>query len=363
MSDTLIERTRNVHADIEKTVAEAVEDIIKARKTVICAPLARRPTHFADSCAPCALQNSHKETLLRDHRTRRRIDAIRAASRELIATYEDAGGARQRELAAMSGDDVFSSYYARLKATRDYHRKHPGASVRLDAPARPQGAGVEEDDGRPDETPAAAARPAVRFSAEENYGKYVDMHDLYKRYTNLRVVGDQCNYYTFLGRVQKLDRVARDKKMGSHAYRAYARDLLAYMSGFFKRRHPLADAEDFKRQILAEFEKKWDDGKVEGWMRSDVKGRAGGSAKGGDEDDEAFDYAPVDLSKVETAKDLEDLGMGKSICVVRARTHARAHTRSRYAPCSACGRGSRGHIRTIALAFHSPRRFFHTFLA
>ena len=52
-------------------------------------------------------------------------DAHSKRSGQLANLYEDRDGARQEELASMSGATVFSTFYDSLKSIREYHRKFP----------------------------------------------------------------------------------------------------------------------------------------------------------------------------------------------------------------------------------------------
>mmetsp|Transcript_17020 Transcript_17020/g.32298 ORF Transcript_17020/g.32298 Transcript_17020/m.32298 type:complete len:494 (-) Transcript_17020:67-1548(-) len=256
MSDSLFEHTRQLHSDVEKLIEAMVDDILDDKKS------------------------SHKESVLRDHRMAATVNMIQDTSKKLKDIYDDKNGARAAEHTKMGGANVFTEFYSRLKATREYHRKHPGASLKL-------------------EDAATLPKVAPNFTGEENYCKYVDMHDLYKRYTNIRVF-DKCNYYSFLGKFHKLHVVPKDKKIASREYQSYIQDLFTYMYDFFEKRNPLANREQFKAQIEEEFEQKWAAGEVEGWPASEPQA---------ENDEDAIEYPPVDLSKFDSAESLEDLGM------------------------------------------------------
>lgn len=258
MSDSIIEHTRQIHSDLEKLVDVMIDDILDKKKSA-----------------------SHKEMILRDHRLKASSDLIVDKSKKLLGLYDDKTGSRKKELSEITGPNVFSTFYARLKATRDYHRKHPGASVKLDD---------------------SVTKPIINpnFTGEENYCKYVDMHNLYKRYTNMKVF-DKCNYYSYLGKFQKLHLVKKEKKVASKEYQAYTKDTLNYLSSFFEKRHPLANIGDVKRQIEEEFETKWKSGEVLGWGKDEQKDE--------EVDEDAIEYAPIDLSKYNSAEQLEGLGM------------------------------------------------------
>mmetsp|Transcript_11989 Transcript_11989/g.29507 ORF Transcript_11989/g.29507 Transcript_11989/m.29507 type:complete len:494 (-) Transcript_11989:132-1613(-) len=257
MSSSVIEHTRQIHADLEKLSEAMIDDLLAEKKTA-----------------------SHKEMIMRDHRMKEYVAQYKDTSQKLLNLYDDKNGSRAKELGVTSGQNVFSEFYSRLKTIKDYHRKFPGASLKLE-----------------EAIPVPKINPA--FTGEENYAKYVDMHDLYKRYTNMRVF-DKCNYFSFLGKFHKLHEVPKEKKIASREYQSYISDLFKYMLGFFQRRHPLADPADFRRQIDAEFEQKWAEQKVEGWTTSENKAEM---------DEDAVEYGPVDLSKYGKWEDLEPLGM------------------------------------------------------
>ncbi|GAB5364020.1 hypothetical protein AAMO2058_000933800 [Amorphochlora amoebiformis] len=257
MSDSVIEQTRQIHSDLEKLVSTMVDDLLAEKKAA-----------------------SHKEMLLRDHRMNGYLEMMQSSSKKLLNLYEDQHGSRSKELDAITGAKVFSEFYTRLNATRDYHRKFPGASLRL-------------EDGIP------VPKLNSNFTGEENYCKYVDMHDLYKRYTNMHVF-EKCNYFSFLGKFHKLHTIKKDKKIGNRQYHDFVKDLFKYMYEFFQKRHPLALASDFKAQIDAEFEQKWKAKEIEGWEQDVIVE---------EKDEDGIDYPPIELSNFDTWEALKNMGM------------------------------------------------------
>mmetsp|Transcript_16996 Transcript_16996/g.25512 ORF Transcript_16996/g.25512 Transcript_16996/m.25512 type:complete len:298 (+) Transcript_16996:112-1005(+) len=257
MSQSIIEHTRQVHSDLEKLQEAMIDDILSEKKNA-----------------------SHKELILRDHRMKSYLDQTVGTYRKLVKLYEDESGTRKKELATITGSNVFAEFNARLKATTDYHRKFPGASVKLDG-------------GIP------VPKVNAGFTGEENYAKYVDMHELYKRYTNMKIF-EKCNYFSYLGKCYKLHNIPKQKKIASREYQTYVQDLYNYIYSFFQKRHPLADASDFKRQIDEEFEKLWKEKKLDGWKPEVAED---------EEDDQAIEYGPIDLSKCSSWEALEPFGM------------------------------------------------------
>lgn len=81
--------------------------------------------------------------MVQGHRVSKLIDRIVERSQDALETYEDEDGyvavffslstdlcsLMKEENESMSDQDMFSSFYDRLKEIRDYHRKYPNVSV------------------------------------------------------------------------------------------------------------------------------------------------------------------------------------------------------------------------------------------
>ena len=55
----------------------------------------------------------------------------------------------------------------------------------------------------------------VEFTDEESYGKFLDLHQLYDRYINLKGV-EKTDYLSYLGTFDRLFEIPRDKKSSEY---------------------------------------------------------------------------------------------------------------------------------------------------
>ncbi|KAK9933441.1 hypothetical protein M0R45_020639 [Rubus argutus] len=104
-----------------------------------------------------------------------------------IEIYEDNDNAKEDEIAAVGGQtatgtNVFSAFYDRLKEIREYHRRHVAALV------------VDANEGH---EALLKEEPQVKFSGEEAYGRYLDLHELYNPYINSKF-GKAIEYSAYL---------------------------------------------------------------------------------------------------------------------------------------------------------------------
>uniref|UniRef100_A0A671W1A5 Splicing factor 3a, subunit 3 n=1 Tax=Sparus aurata TaxID=8175 RepID=A0A671W1A5_SPAAU len=135
----------------------------------------------------------HKKSTLRDqinsdHRTRAMLDRYMEVSANLRDSYEDKDGMRRDELAAISGPNEFAEFYNRLKQIKEFHRKHPNEVVKL-----------------------SLIDNLVEFTDEEGYGRYLDLHDCYLKYINLKGA-EKLEYITYLSSFDQLFDIPKDRK-------------------------------------------------------------------------------------------------------------------------------------------------------
>ena len=121
---------------------------------------------------------THKDTLNSHHRQRAMIDRYMVCSGLLKEIYEDKDGQRREEVAKLSGPNEFAEFYDRLKQIKEFHRRHPGESISV-----PMSVEFEElkkaREGNDDTVMA-------EFTDEEGYGKFLDLHECYEKFVNLK---------------------------------------------------------------------------------------------------------------------------------------------------------------------------------
>ena len=104
----------------------------------------------------------------------------------------------------------------------------------------------------------------VEFSDEEGFGKYLDLHEAYNRYINLKNV-DKIDYLTYLVSFDRLFEMPKERK--NHEYKLYVNSLLDYLYSFIQRTKPIFNIEKELHEAVEEFETKYADGNFPGWPK------------------------------------------------------------------------------------------------
>uniref|UniRef100_A0A672MT10 Splicing factor 3A subunit 3-like n=1 Tax=Sinocyclocheilus grahami TaxID=75366 RepID=A0A672MT10_SINGR len=191
-----------------------------------------------------------------DHRVRAMLDRYMEVSANLRDLYEDKDGMRKDELNAISGPNEFAEFYNRLKVIKEFHRKHPNevqTGVKCSVP----------NDTLLSRRNIHSAH-LVEFTDEEGYGRYLDLHDCYLKYINLKGA-EKLEYVTYLSTFDQLFDISKDRKNAE--YKKYLEMLLEYLQEYTDRVKPLLDQNELYGKILAEFEKKWESGMFPGWPK------------------------------------------------------------------------------------------------
>ncbi|VDQ11455.1 unnamed protein product [Trichobilharzia regenti] len=188
------------------------------------------------------------------HPTTRYFDV----TQDLKDLYEDKDG--WADIQTLSGPNEFNEFYERLKQIKEFHRKHPGEFEKY-----------KEMREKPEEANAVL----IDFSDEEGYGRYLDLHDVYKKYLNVKGV-PRIDYLTYISFFDRLYDISRDRK--GIAYKAYLEDLLGYLENFVSRARPIVDLEEETKEALAKFETQWSQGTFPGWGREAASALAHGGA-------------------------------------------------------------------------------------
>jgi len=261
--ETLLEQQRRYHEERERLMDGLVQERLMEKK-------------------------SHKDGVNSEHRQKsmlERYDECTAALREI---YEDKDGLRKEEITALSGPNEFAEFYSRLKGIKDFHRRHPGEvfvpmSVEFDELKKIR------------ETSGDDANNMVEFSDEEGYGKFLDLHECYDKFINLKGV-DRMDYINYITSFDQLYDIPRDKKGGE--YRIYLTSLFDYLYGFISRTRPLLNIDQQLEEIEQGFGGKFERGECPGWAREQV----GAMAHTG---------AHLDLSAFSSPEELSTLGLDR----------------------------------------------------
>lgn len=121
----------------------------------------------------------------------------------------------------------------------------------------------------------------VEFSDEEGYGKYLDLHECYERYINLKGIEvilatlkyiffincgsflQKVDYITYLSTFDQLFDIPKERKSGE--YRRYLISLVDYLRDFVNRIKPLMDADSELHNAIDIMESQWEAGTFPGW--------------------------------------------------------------------------------------------------
>ena len=170
--------------------------------------------------------------------------------------YEDKDGERKGEIAALSGPNEFTEFYSRLKSIKEFHKKHPDEiSIPLSTEFETMAKNYQQSD---------ALNLLVEFTDEESFGRYLDLHECYDKYINLRGL-EKTDYITYLSIFDHLYDIPKDRKNAE--YRKYLDSLFEYLHGFNQRVKPLMDLDKSLEQTKADFERQWSEGIFPGWPK------------------------------------------------------------------------------------------------
>ncbi|CAH1800257.1 unnamed protein product, partial [Owenia fusiformis] len=261
--ETILEQQRRYHEERERLMDVMTKEMLHPKKT-------------------------NREQINSDQRLRTVLDRYIECSNELQGLYEDKDGSRKEEVAGLSGPNEFAEFYTRLKAIKDFHRKHPNE---ISIPMS-----VEfEELTKARENPSEDMQNMVEFTDEEGYGKYLDLHECYEKYINLKGV-EKVDYITYLTVFDQLFDIPKERKNAS--YRDYLLQLLEYLDGYTSRVKPLLDTQEEMDVIGTDFERQWTDGAFPGWPKE----TSGALTHSG---------AHLDLSAFSSAEELASLGLDR----------------------------------------------------
>uniref|UniRef100_A0A0A9Z8Z3 Splicing factor 3A subunit 3 n=1 Tax=Lygus hesperus TaxID=30085 RepID=A0A0A9Z8Z3_LYGHE len=230
--ETILEQQRRYHEERERLMDAMVKEMLHKK-------------------------SSYREQINSDHRLKMLLDQYTGSTGKLKELYEDKDGIRKDEVAALSGPNEFSEFYSRLKSIKEFYRRIPNE---ISIPMS-----VEfEEMAKLRENPTDEASNLVDFTDEEGYGKYLDLHECYEKYVNLKGV-EKVDYITYLTTFDRLYDINKDRKTSE--YKRYVEMLLAYLYDYILRIKPLHDMEKEIDEIQKEFSGQWEAGLFPGWPK------------------------------------------------------------------------------------------------
>lgn len=174
--------------------------------------------------------------MLQQHKVSILLDGMVDRSKDLLKMYDDEDGLLGEELESMKGDAMFSSFYASLNTTREYHQRFPVQNINATSSVE-----VSDDSVH------------VHFSGEEVYGKYLDLHACYQLFMNLPSCpargADYLQYLDMFASFFAMPAEARSTK----AYNSYLQELWNYLKTFLHRVQPLINLSDLEKTWIASF--------------------------------------------------------------------------------------------------------------
>lgn len=116
-----------------------------------------------------------------DQRSRELIERFTNNTSQLAEIYKDLNGERAQEIQSLGGPNEFAEFYSRLKVMKEMHRRNPNEeATSLTLEFDKKIAFITNPD--------RVEKEMVRFSDEEGYGRFLDMHLLYDQYINLKEI-------------------------------------------------------------------------------------------------------------------------------------------------------------------------------
>lgn len=207
--------------------------------------------------------------------------------------YEDKDGERKAEVAALSGPNEFSEFYSRLKQIKEFYKKHPNEiSVPLQVEFDEMSKAYANSGALAD---AEASSLLVEFSDEEGFGRYLDLHECYNMYLNLRNV-EKSDYINYLMTFDHVFDIPKERK--NMEYKKYLETLNNYLGSFVQRVRPLLDVNAEMEQVKSDFQQQWQVGQFPGWPK---------------EQESAMTHtgAHLDLSAFSSPEELASLGLDR----------------------------------------------------
>lgn len=261
--ETVIEQQRSCHEERERLEDAMTQELIMKK-------------------------NNLKEQINSDHRVRVLLERYVEITEKLESLYADKDYLRKEEIASISGPNEFAEFYGRLRTLKQYHRKYPNEVAE---PMQMEFLRLKDAREKPIEEQQALAE----FTGEEGSGKYLDLHEAYNQYINLKGV-DKIEYLAFLVGFDRLFDIPKERK--NNEYINYVSNLLDYLYGFIQRAKPILNVDKELEDALKDFESKYDAGTFPGWPKET------GSAL-------THAGAHLDLSAFSSSEELMSLGLDR----------------------------------------------------
>mmetsp|Transcript_16711 Transcript_16711/g.32461 ORF Transcript_16711/g.32461 Transcript_16711/m.32461 type:complete len:490 (-) Transcript_16711:350-1819(-) len=168
--------------------------------------------------------------------------------------WTDRGTEAQAEAARITSGGV-QAFFAEKRALQDFYVRHPNAAG--------QGSVLEAC--------RAKAEDGPQWSGEERHGKYLDLHEHFHTFVNLKSNSESQrskSYSDYLDGLADFDDLDLLRVKTNKMYVEYLRSLRKYLEGFHKRAQALVLLD--LQVVKNEFEEAWEKGVVHGWERKRI---------------------------------------------------------------------------------------------
>jgi len=262
MASTIIEEQRQYHEELER-----LQEAMTAEKL--------------------HKYTTHRENINSEHSAAKLFKRMVHCTEENLKNYEDKDGIRKREMDTLGGPNEFQEFYLRLRQIKEYHKKYPNEVA---APMVMEFMELKEKRDNPDEN-----EELVEFTDEEGYGKYLDLHEAYEMFINIKHA-PKLDYLTYLTTYDRFFEFPKDRKMNLD-YKKYLRFLADYLIGFLQKINPLLNLKKENEHLLEDFEQRWATGTFQGWSRDPASAMKAGNT--------------LDLSPFDSYEELASLGLDR----------------------------------------------------
>lgn len=200
-----------------------------------------------------------RERLNRDHQIAGFLDRIQDQSKRLLEIYEDADGARTKEIQSISTGEPLEEFYKQLSDIKTFHAKYPNEPVENLERAYKKRPPVEGE--------TTTSEIDNMFTGEEAFGRFLDLTTIHELYLNLPNI-KRLSYLQYLDAFDSFVpphlNIKRPDKM-TDQYFTYVGQLADYLESFMRRTRPLENLEKLFASFDEDFSKAWDDNDVAGW--------------------------------------------------------------------------------------------------
>ncbi|KAI6205897.1 hypothetical protein M3Y94_00844400 [Aphelenchoides besseyi] len=262
--DSIIETQRSLHEERERCLDLIVNEFLAGKK-------------------------NQRERVNSDQRSRELIERFSTATNQLIEIYTDPTNERASEIQQLGGPNEFAEFYQRLKLMKAFYAKNPNEEANS----------LTFEFGKKltyISNPDRIEKEMVTFTDEEGYGKFLDMHLLFDQYINLKDIA-RIDYIKYLETFDRLSEISRETTKKTGAYKDYVTNLIEYLIDFIKRAKPLINVQGVMDRADEEFELKWQEDKMPGWVKDKTAGAL-----------TANPIAPLDVNEFESVEQLEAVG-------------------------------------------------------